>query len=45
MLVNEKTMFDHCYCIKSLCHLETVKTLEKVNFCFTIIAGKNMKAL
>ena len=44
MLVNQKIMFDRYYCIKSFCHLKTLeKTLRKVHFCITLMAGKTMK--
>ena len=37
MLVYQKTMFDHYYCIKSFCHLKTLeKRFEKINFCTCI---------
>ena len=36
MLVHQKTMFDHCYCIKSFCQFKTLeKCFKKFNFCIT----------
>ena len=43
MLMHQKTMFDHCYCIKSFCRLKTLeKRLEKSHFVLPIMARKSM---
>ena len=40
----QKTMFDRYYSIKTVCHLKTLeKTLQKVQFCITIIARKTWR--
>ena len=37
MLVYQKTMFDHYYCIKSLCRLKTLKNASKSYIFFITI--------
>ena len=34
MLVYQKTMFDHYYCIKSFCHLKTLENTSKSSFLY-----------
>ena len=34
MLVYQKTMVDHYYCIKSFCHLKTLKNASKSIFLY-----------
>ena len=43
MLVYQKTMFDHYYCIKCILSLENFgKALCKLHFCIPIMARKSM---
>ena len=47
MLMYQKNMFDHLYCIKSFCGLKTlIKHFENIiflNFLEPIMEGKSMK--
>ena len=44
MLMYQKAMFDHYYCIKSFCHLKTLEIcFEKFFFFIKIMERKSMK--